>query len=122
MNNRFSGRKSDLKIYTIIAAIVLLFVICAVFIALGEDRGGDYVLITSNGEVVEKIDLANSPDRTFVVENELGRNTICVMDGKISVIDADCPDRTCIAMGALESELMPIVCLPHRLIISFTEK
>lgn len=115
-------RTPDLKSRIPIVAIVLILAVSAVIAAFGRGRGGSYALITSNGEVIEKIELAASPDRVFEVKSELGYNTVCIKDGRISVIDADCADKTCIAMGELESELMPIVCLPHRLIISLTEK
>ncbi len=80
------------------------------------------VKITSDGKLVELIDLEKSADRIFTIENELGKNTIKIQDSKISIIESDCPDKICISMGELKSELIPIVCLPHKLIISFTEK
>ena len=102
--------------------IALIFAACLVYIIVGSSRGGGYALITSDGEVVEKIDLATSPDRTFEVKTELGSNTIRVQNGKISVIEADCPDKKCVAMGELDSAIMPIVCLPHKLMISLIEE
>ena len=113
------NKRTLLVIVTIIAVI---FMSCLVFIAIGSNRGGGYALITSDGKVVEKINLAASPDRTFEVKTELGSNTIRVQNGKISVIEADCPDKKCVAMGELDSAIMPIVCLPHKLMISLIEE
>lgn len=106
----------------IVTVIALIFAACLAFIAIGSKRGGGYALITSDGKVVEKIDLAASPDRTFEIKTEFGSNTIRVQNGKISVIEADCPDKKCVAMGELDNAIMPIVCLPHKLMISLIEE
>ena len=44
-----------------------------------------------------------------------------IKDRQIRVKDADCPDKTCVGMGWLSSSSMPIVCLPHKLVIQFTD-
>ena len=41
--------------------------------------------------------------------------------GKIRVSEADCPDKTCVRMGWLNSAAMPVVCLPHHLVIGFAD-
>ncbi|MDE6103825.1 MAG: NusG domain II-containing protein, partial [Oscillospiraceae bacterium] len=40
---------------------------------------------------------------------------------KISVINAECPDQTCVKMGELKSSAAPIVCLPNKLVVKFAE-
>jgi hypothetical protein len=44
-----------------------------------------------------------------------------IEDGEICVSSAECPDKTCVKMGKLRSESLPIVCLPNHLIIRFAE-
>ena len=110
------------KTLLILLAILVLCAICTTFILVKSSAlTGQMVKITSDGKLVELIDLKKSADRIFTIENELGKNTIKIQNGKISIIESDCPDKICISMGELKSELMPIVCLPHKLIISFTE-
>ena len=107
----------------------ILIVICVVIFLLGVG-GSLFVLFTGakttvnvfcDGELIESIDLKASPDREMIVEFEGRTNTIEIKDGKIRVIDADCPDHTCIRMGYLENAAMPIVCLPNRLVITFAD-
>lgn len=71
-----------------------------------------------DGELKKTVDL--SEDGTFVVESHGGWNRIQVKDGKISVIEASCPDGDCVRCGAKNSGA-PIVCLPNRLMIRFSE-
>ncbi|MER2149274.1 MAG: NusG domain II-containing protein, partial [Ruminococcus sp.] len=35
--------------------------------------------------------------------------------------EADCPDKTCVRMGWLNRAAMPVVCLPHHLVIEFAD-
>lgn len=79
------------------------------------------VNIKSGGKVLYTLDLESEKDRKFDVKTDGGVNTIEIKDGKICVKDADCPDKTCVRMGWLESSAMPIVCLPHGLVIEFVD-
>ena len=110
------------KYFCIIVVLITAVIISFTFILVNNHKGGRFALITSDGEVIEKIDLENSPDRTIVIKNSLGSNTIVVKNGEISVVDADCPDKKCVSMGELKSIIAPIVCLPHKLIISLSEQ
>ena len=51
-----------------------------------------------------------------------GYNIVEIGEGNtIRISEADCPDKTCIKTGTLKSEGVPIVCLPHKLVIKFTD-
>lgn len=71
------------------------------------------------GELLTSIDLHTVTGAyTFTVEiPEGGSNIIGVKPGAIAVLDADCPDRLCVRSGYTDSALLPIICLPHGLII-----
>lgn len=67
------------------------------------------------------LDLSRESDRIFTVKTDSGSNVIEIKDGKIRVQSADCPDQTCVRMGWLSSAAMPVVCLPHGLVIEFAD-
>lgn len=46
-----------------------------------------------------------------------GINQVEVRPGSIGIVFADCPDRLCVRQGFLGAPGIPIVCLPHRLVI-----
>ena len=54
---------------------------------------------------------------SFVVEDEEGSNTILVEPGRIRVSEADCPDQVCVNQGFISDGTVPVVCLPHKLMI-----
>lgn len=77
--------------------------------------------ILQNGEVVRTVDLDVDEPYEFEVTSESGHNTIRVENGKIGVIDADCPDKICVRQGFIDNGALPIVCLPHRLSVVITD-
>ena len=104
----------------IFAVLVLAGIAATVRIARG---GGVVAVITVNGEVVERIDLTKVREsRDLVIETAYGSNTVHLEPGEISVTQADCPDRICVAMGTLTTDGgMPIICMPHRLMIEIED-
>ena len=84
--------------------------------------GGTRAALYIDGELYDTIDLAAvaAPyERT--VQSEWGWNTIRVSHGAIQVVDADCPGHDCVEQGAISDGAIPIVCLPHRLVIEIEQ-
>ena len=83
-----------------------------------RNSGGTIAVISVDGEEIERINLSEVKESyDLVVSTVYGRNTVHVSPGAISVIEADCPDRICVMMGELTGSGLPIICMPHRLII-----
>ena len=101
------------------AAVFLVGVLgCAWVFQPKEDT---LVEIIQDGVVRYTLDLALAEDQTLELSSPNGTNTIQIQDGAIRVLSADCPDQTCVRMGALSPYGLPIVCLPHHLAIQFTQ-
>ena len=66
-------------------------------------------------KLVQTIDM--TVDDTYEVNTDRGSNTVVVESGKISVGDADCPDKVCVNMGWKSRRGETITCLPHKLVI-----
>ena len=102
--------------------------VCVVIFAAGlvwsiitlTSSHGDTVTVSQDGAVLFTLDLSEEPDREFTVEYEGRKNTVEIKDGRIRVKDADCPDRVCVHTGWLTAKI-PIVCLPNRLVIEYSE-
>lgn len=106
------------KILTgICTAIFLIGIAGCVWVLLAPH--GTQVNIVQDGVVLYSFNLAEAQDQTIEVLYNGRTNTVQIENGKIRVLEADCPDKTCVHMGWLESEKMPIVCLPNRLIIEY---
>lgn len=108
------------RVLIVIASCIFLFGIIGSIIVLNLPRKNT-VRIIQNSKVIYTLDLSEESDRSFTVECESGSNTVEIKDGKIRVSEADCPDKVCVRSGWLSSSGMPIVCLPHGLVIEFCE-
>ncbi len=84
--------------------------------------GGAQAVIYVDGQVYDTVDLnavAIPYERT--IETEYGWNTVRFSHGAVAVTEADCPERDCVRQGAITDGAIPIVCLPHRLVIQIEE-
>ncbi len=109
----------------IIGAIVLLLLTASVIALILNFRTSDntHVVILQNNKVIYSLDLSKEEDRSFRIESpDGGWNEVMIENGKICIADADCPDKTCVHTGVLRSEGVPIVCLPHKLVIRFSDE
>lgn len=110
------------KIVLVITVILFASAVVAMFV-FNRQADRKIVEIVQNGEVIYTLDLASEKDRSFNIDSpDGGYNTVTISGGTICISDADCPDHTCIKTGVLRSETIPVVCLPHRLVIRFAEE
>ena len=103
----------------IIIFAVLFIVFSAAFLLLrNTGRAGTVAVIYIDGKLYKQIDLnAVAMPYDFTVESEYGYNVVHVEHGGISVIEADCRDHICMNQGVINDDAVPIVCMPHRLVI-----
>ena len=84
--------------------------------------GGMVAVISVDGEEMERIDLSKVRESyDLEIDTAWGRNRIHVAPGAISVTEADCPDQICVQMGELTGGGIPIICMPHRLVIEIED-
>lgn len=97
----------------------------SVWMSSGQERsGGSAKLeIYQNGVLIRSISLAQvSETYSFTVAGEGDAyNIITVSPDGAWVSEASCPDKLCIRQGALPGSLLPITCLPNRLVIRLAD-
>ena len=108
-------KKKNILWALLFAVIVLGGVLLYLHLGKGE---GTVAVVSVDGEVLERIDLSKVREAyEFEVTTPYGNNTVRVEPGAISVIAADCPDHVCVYQGRLTGSGIPIICMPHRLVI-----
>lgn len=108
--------KNNKKILIFALVIFFLCLLSVLFFVLSDVESAKKACIYSDGELYEIIYLTdNNNEREFVIETEYGFNKIKVSDGRICVLEADCPDKTCVNTGWTNSSANPVICVPHRL-------
>lgn len=115
----------QVKICLVLVAVIVIAAIAALLIIMQpHSKSGNennYIEIIQDNEVLCIIDLNSESDRTFRIEYNGGWNEIKIESGTICISDADCPDRTCVKSGVLKYKNLPIICLPHRLVVRFAD-
>lgn len=106
------------------AALLVIAVLCGIRIYAVSHRSADdgralYADLYQNGELLQTIRLDTvTGEYTFEVSGEDGAtNTVCVRPDSIAIVSASCPDQICVHQGFISSSLLPITCLPNRLVI-----
>lgn len=106
------------KIFALLFALIIIIgAIACYFIA--KPSGGTIAVISIDGKEYSRIDLSRVKESyELVIENDFGKNILVVEPFAISISEADCPDQICVHQGKLTDNGLPIICMPHRLIIS----
>lgn len=105
--------------YLIIIIIIISFV-SFIYINNSEFKKSEnkYISIQVNGEEVKKITFGvNMVGKKIPINTEFGYNLIEIGDGKVRVIEADCPDKLDVKQGWISKPGETIVCLPNKLVI-----
>ena len=113
-------KKSTTKLIFILCGVLLLLCMAGAYVLFSDRVSADGIVeIVSNGVVIETIDLSKLTEpRTIDVRCEDGYNQVYISKNEVRVLQADCDDLTCVKTGVLR-ENVPLVCLPHKLIVRF---
>ncbi len=110
--------RNKTKMWIIIFAAVLVLCLAVFLVLRLTGQKGTVANIYINGELYEKIDLdAVAVAYDIEITTEFGYNKIHVEHGGISVTESNCRDHICMEQGVIDNEAVPIVCMPHRLVI-----
>lgn len=108
----------------LLAGVVLAILIsCALVLVLRRNAAGEnttyLACIYQDGRLLQTIPLDRVQETyAFPLEaTDGGSNTIEISPGGIAITQADCPDQICVRQGRITDSLLPITCLPHRLVI-----
>ena len=101
----------------LLGAVFLILAGLALWQSLSAKPAGS-AAVYADGVLARTIDL--SAEGEYRVESAEGWNLLTVQDGKLAVTAASCPDGDCVRCGPRNSD-PPIVCLPNRVSIRFTE-
>ena len=107
-------RKHTTLLRDILLIVALLLIgIVLLFVLRGRSSEGSYVVIMYQNDEKARFSLASNG----VYDINDGKNRIEILDGKVRMIDADCPDELCIRQGWIEYDGQSIICLPNKITV-----
>ena len=111
----------NMKIWIVLFVVALAVGIIGSVLVLQKPESS-IVEIVQDGEVIYRLDLSEYKEAEAIeIAYDGGKNTVLIENGQIRMSHADCPDQSCIKIGWLKSASLPIVCLPHHLVIQYAE-
>lgn len=117
MNHLNIQKTAILLSLVLLIACIISFVI--ITIRYQDTSGGYTAYIYQNGSLYRTIDLDSVSEEysitLFTDDNHY--NQILVSPGAVSISEADCPDQICVKQGKIFNSLLPITCLPNRIVI-----
>ena len=104
--------KSNLFWFALIGLIILAS--AAALFYFNKNSGTTAVIYQGNEEIY-RINLSEIKEpKRLVITCDEGSNVVLLENGRISIVQADCPDKLCVEQGAITTGGVPIVCLPHK--------
>lgn len=133
------NKKLNLRLILVVGflAVVLLGSLIAMWLISKNSEGRLVAYVYQDGELIHEIplDLVTEPYTIELYGDQIGEpgdapntdagldqpndsfNQIEVRHGSIGMIDANCPDKLCVHMGFQDSAMVPITCLPNKVVI-----
>ncbi len=117
LNNKKIIVKKDF--FIILAIFLTGIIVVSATLIMKKTNYGKTAIISVDSKVIKKIDLKND-SINFTIENIKGV-VFEVNNGKIRIIESDCPDKICVKTDFIGSKNEKIVCLPKKLIVEIED-
>ena len=102
----------------LIAALALAVLGSGAGIICGQNAADDpHVVIEVDGEVYCDYDMDEVKGIIPISTPNGGENRVWVQEDLVFMDSANCPDQTCVKQGVIKDGTVPIVCLPHKVIV-----
>ena len=102
----------------ILALLVLSIVASGAWIFLGKSGAENpRVVIEVDGEIFADYDMDEVKGIIPISTENGGENRVWVQEDLVFMDSANCPDQTCVKQGVIKDGTVPIVCLPHKVIV-----
>ena len=106
-------KKKDLFLIGILLAAGIMGFVVFKVIQKSASSNEQILKISVDGEMYGEYSLKNKQ------EIKIGNTNVCQIeeDGRVSMIEADCPDHLCVKQGKIKEFGESIVCLPNKVVL-----
>ena len=117
MNLNYPVKRKKLRADLMLIGALVLSAAALLLWPTASRRSGGEAVVYVDGQRTAAYPLSRDATVRLVSPDGTSYNILTISDGTADVTDAGCPDRICVSQGWLSDQSVPIVCLPHRLII-----
>lgn len=112
MNKRFTKNDGIFLLITGVCCIILVL-----WFSFSKGDRGEYVTVTVDKNLYGTYSL--NQEQIIEIRLEDGSlNILQIAAGRADMVEADCPDKTCVRQKAISHDQETIVCLPHRIVVT----
>ncbi|MBR7073307.1 MAG: NusG domain II-containing protein [Eubacterium sp.] len=105
----------------ILIGIILVTAACIFAVLHFGVKGGAFVNVEADGKIIQSYSLSEDIE-TVIKTGTNDTNTLVIKDGCAYVSEASCPDKICVHHRKISKNGESIICLPHKLVISISNK
>ena len=106
----------------VVLSLVLVAIVSLVFVLAFRTKKDLIAKIFVQNTVVETIDLSKKEDKDYFVHGLQGDLHVHTHDGKIAVVESNCPHQDCVKMGYVGESNRPIICAYNAVYITINGK
>ena len=107
-------KKNDL-----ILIVAILLVAGSIYLCntIFSKKGNEYVVVSVDGKEYGKYKL--DTEQKISINNT---NTLVIKNGKVDMIEADCPDKLCVHQKPISMDNESIICLPNKVVVEIVSE
>ena len=106
----------------VILSLALVAVVSLVCVLAFRTKKNLVAKIYVQNTVVEAIDLSKKEEKDYLVHGLQGDLHVHTHDGKIAVVESNCPHQDCVKMGYVGETNRPIICAYNAVYITINGK
>lgn len=106
-------KKYDYVIFALLAAVTALSILIPFLFSRKYDE--ELVVIEVDGKEYKTLPLHGNATIPVKIDNKY--NFIEIIDSKVHIEDANCPDKLCVKDGFISKPGQVLVCLPHKVLV-----
>ena len=111
-------RKKLINDIILVGSLLIVAAIALIVVATQKVKTNLVAKISVGNEVVEVVDLSKEEDKHYFVDGVHGKMHIHTYDGKIAVLESNCPHQDCVRMGYVSDSNHPIICAYNQVTIT----
>ncbi|WP_066714425.1 NusG domain II-containing protein [Clostridium sp. Marseille-P299] len=112
-------KKKDVLLIIILLVIAGSTYLGYRYISQADSDDDAVVVVTIDGKEYGTYPL--NLDTKIEIPAKLGTSILEIKNGEAKMIEAQCPDQTCVIIGAIHNTGQMIICLPNRIIVEVKE-
>ena len=112
-----AGRRPPKLLLDIVLILAVLAIGAAILLLTHNNREqGAYVVVMVQNKEIARYSMTNNGVYD-IYDNNGNTNKIEISDGRVRMLEADCPNHLCMHQGWIRFEGQSIVCLPNKVTV-----